>query len=68
MEVKIGEAQAKVVIKIEKGTEPRILFRSNWKNIKKSTEAAFNLEEDLNLAEKLRFTVIKVSEAPKKEG
>jgi hypothetical protein len=65
MKIKIGEAQARMVTNISKESEPRILFRANYKNANKSTEVAFKPAEDLKTGDEIRVTIEKISAAPK---
>jgi uncharacterized Zn finger protein len=67
MEIKIGEAQGKKVIRdINKTDELRVLLRVIWKS--KTNEVAFNPSEDLKMGDEIRVTVVKISEPPKAEG
>ena len=68
MEIKIGEAQARMTTNISKEIEPRILFRANWRNTNMSNEVAFKPDEDMKKGDAIKVTIIKVSEAPKAEG
>ena len=65
MEIKIGEAKARMVTNVSKEGEPRILFRANWKNANKSSEVAFKPAEDLKTGDEIKVTVVKISAAPK---
>ena len=68
MEIKIGEAQARMTTSINKEGEPRILFRANYKNVNKSNEVAFKPAEDLKTGDEIKVTVVKISAAPKKDA
>jgi len=68
MEIKIGEAQAKVTTNISKEVEPRILFRANYKNTNMSNEVAFKPAEDLKVGDKIKVIIVKISAAPKTDA
>jgi len=68
MEIKIGEAQAKVTTNISKEVEPRILFKANWKYINMSNEVAFKPAEDLKIGDQIKVTIVKISTASKRDA
>ena len=68
MKIKIGETQARVLIDVVEEREPRIVIRSNWRNINKSNEVAFKPAEELKVGNEIRVTVEKISDAPKKDA
>ena len=65
MEIKIGEAQVRMLTNVSKEGEPKILLRANWKNANKTNEVAFKPAEDLNTGDEIKVTIEKISIAPK---
>ena len=65
MEIKIGEAQVRMLANISREGEPRVLLRANWKNANKTNEVAFKPAEDLKTGDEIKVTVEKISTAPK---
>ncbi|MFC1875358.1 hypothetical protein ACFLUX_03680 [Chloroflexota bacterium] len=65
MEIKIGEAQVRILANISNEDEPRVLLRANWKNTNKTNEVAFKPAEDLKVSDEIKVTVEKISAAPK---
>ena len=66
MEIKIGEAQGRMITNINKTDEPRVLLRVIYKN--KSDEVVFIPTEDLSRGDEIKVTVEKISEPLKAEG
>ena len=65
MKIKIGEAQARMVTKIAKEGEWRVLLRANYKNTNKSNEVAFSPAEDMRNGDEIKVTIEKICAAPK---
>ena len=63
MEIKIGEAQGRMLSNVNRADGSRVLLRVVYKN--KTEEVAFKPAEDLKIGDEIKVTVEKISEAPK---